>query len=118
MYFLAPAIIGILTPDALAAALAVQVLRIVVFAEPFFGASIVATGVFQGAGDSLLSSVLNFVSMWGVRVPLTVLLTKHLALPGAWIAMSLELAIRGILFLIVQAKKWWLPRSMREKAKQ
>ena len=89
-----------------------------VFAEPFFGASIVATGVFQGAGDSLLSSVLNFVSMWGVRVPLTVLLTKHLALPGAWIAMSIELAIRGILFLIVQAKKWWLPRSMREKAKQ
>ena len=118
MYFLAPAIIGILTPDALAAALAVQVLRIVVFAEPFFGASIVATGVFQGAGDSLLSSVLNFVSMWGVRVPLTVLLTKHLALPGAWIAMSLELVIRGVLFLIVQAKKWWLPRSMREKAKQ
>ena len=118
MYFLAPAIIGILTPDALAAALAVQVLRIVVFAEPFFGASIVATGVFQGAGDSLLSSVLNFVSMWGVRVPLTVLLTKHLALPGAWIAMSIELAIRGVLFLIVQAKKWWLPRSMREKTKQ
>ena len=118
MYFLAPAIIGILTPDALAAALAVQVLRIVVFAEPFFGASIVATGVFQGAGDSLLSSVLNFVSMWGVRVPLTVLLAKHLALPGAWIAMSLELAIRGVLFLIVLAKKWWLPRSMREKAKQ
>ena len=118
MYVLAPAIIGILTPDALAAALAVQVLRIVVFAEPLYGASIVATGVFQGAGNSLLSSVLNFVSMWGVRVPLTVLLAKSMALPGAWIAMSIELAVRGLLFLIVLARKWWLPRSFREKTKK
>lgn len=118
MYVLAPTIIGILTPDALAAALAVQVLRIVVFAEPLYGASIVATGVFQGAGNSLLSSVLNFVSMWGVRVPLTVLLANSMALPGAWIAMSIELAVRGLLFLIVLAKKWWLPRSFREKTKQ
>ena len=118
MYVLAPAIIGILTPDALTAALAVQVLRIVVLAEPLFGASIVATGVFQGAGNSLLSSALNFVSMWGVRVPLTVLLAKRMALPGAWIAMSIELAVRGLLFLIVLARKWWLPRSFREKTKK
>ena len=116
MYFLAPAIIGILTPDALAAALAVQVLRIVVFAEPFFGASIVATGVFQGAGNSLLSSVLNFTSMWGVRITLTVLLTAQLGLRGAWIAMCVELCFRGLLFLFCLWRQFWLPKELRTPA--
>ena len=71
MYALAPWIIGMLSPDRQVVLLGTQVLRIVVFSEPLFGASIVTAGVFQGAGSSLLSSVLNFVSMWGVRITLT-----------------------------------------------
>lgn len=71
MYALAPWIIGMLSPARQVVLLGTQVLRIVVFSEPLFGASIVTAGVFQGAGSSLLSSVLNFVSMWGVRITLT-----------------------------------------------
>lgn len=77
MYALAPWIIGMLSPDRQVVLLGTQVLRIVVFSEPLFGASIVTAGVFQGAGSSLLSSVLNFVSMWGVRITLTLLLVPH-----------------------------------------
>lgn len=116
MYFLAPWIIGILSPDAEVVALGTEVLRIVVFAEPLFGAAIVCAGVFQGAGSSLLSSVLNFASMWGVRITLTLLLTARWGLRGAWVAMCIELCFRGLLFLFCLRRKFWLPRELREPA--
>ena len=114
MYLLAPWIIGLLSPDAEVVALGTQMLRIVVFAEPLFGASIVCSGVFQGAGSSLLSSVLNFTSMWGVRITLTLLLVARLGLRGAWIAMCIELCFRGALFLFFLWRRRWLPRQMPE----
>lgn len=116
MYFLAPWIIGILSPDAEVVALGTEVLRIVVFAEPLFGAAIVCAGVFQGAGSSLLSSVLNFASMWGVRITLTLLLTAQWGLRGAWVAMCIELCFRGLLFLFCLRRKFWLPGELREPA--
>lgn len=67
---------------------------------------------FQGAGSSLLSSVLNFVSMWGVRITLTLLLVPHWGLRGAWIAMCIELCFRGSLFLFFLWRKRWLPREL------
>ena len=113
VYVLAPWIIGLLSPDAQVVALGTAVLRIVVFSEPLFGASIVSAGVFQGAGSSLLSSVLNFTSMWGVRVTLTLLMVPRWGLQGAWIAMCIELCFRGLLFLLFLWRKRWLPREMR-----
>lgn len=113
MYALAPWIIGLLTPDGQVVALGTEILRIVVFAEPLFGASIVTAGVFQGAGSSLLSSVLNFTSMWGVRITLTLAMVPHWGLRGAWIAMCIELCFRGALFLFFLWRRRWLPRDMR-----
>ena len=69
MYALAPWIIGMLSPDRQVVLLGTQVLRIVVFSEPLFGASIVTAGVFRGAGSSLLSSVLN-LSLIHIFTPL------------------------------------------------
>ena len=52
MYIFAPNLMGIFTADAAVIALGAQVLRIEALAEPMFGASIVASGAMQGAGDS------------------------------------------------------------------
>ena len=81
-------------------ALGAEMLRIEAFAEPFFAASIVAFGVFQGMGHTLIPTVLNFVSMWGIRIPLSVFLLPGLGLRGVWIAMCAELIARGIIFLV------------------
>ncbi len=43
---------SLFTTDAAVIALGAQVLRIEAWAEPMFGASIVASGAMQGAGDS------------------------------------------------------------------
>lgn len=99
MYFLAPTFMKILTPVEAIYTLGAQVLRIEVFAEPMFAASIVATGVFRGAGDTLAPSIMNLVSMWGVRITLSAYLSKIYGLKGVWIAMTIELCFRGAIFL-------------------
>ena len=93
------------------AALGAQVLRIEALAEPMFGASIVASGAMQGAGDSTGCFVLNLVSMWGIRLTLASLLAPHFGLVGVWVAMCAELCTRGALFLLRMARGKWLDKG-------
>lgn len=114
MFIFAPFMIGIMTPDASVVELGAQVLRIAAFVEPFYAASIVANGVFRGAGNTLVPSCLNFVSMWAVRLPLEALLSVRYGLKGYWVAMCIELFVRGVLFLLrLKSKKWMQPSKKR-----
>ncbi len=107
MFIFAPFMIGIMTPDESVVSLGADVLRIAAFVEPFYAASIVANGVFRGAGSTLVPSCMNFVSMWAVRIPLAAILSQQYGLKGYWIAMCIELFVRGVLFLIrLKGKKW------------
>ncbi|MCR4902307.1 MAG: MATE family efflux transporter [Butyrivibrio sp.] len=100
MYFICPYIFGFLTPDMAVRELGISVLRIELLAEPLFAASIVATGALRGVGDTFIPSIMNLVSMWGVRIVLSLILTPMFGLAGVWIAMCVELIFRGIIFLI------------------
>ena len=114
LYLYAPALMSIFTADAAVIALGAQVLRIEAFAEPMFGASIVASGAMQGAGDSTGCFVLNLISMWGVRLTLAFLLAPRFGLVGVWSAMCAELCIRGLLFLIRMGRGKWLDKGALE----
>lgn len=111
LFAFAPALMSIFTADAAVIALGARVLRIEAFAEPMFGASIVASGAMQGAGDSTTCFVLNLVSMWGIRLTLAFLLAPRLGLMGVWGAMCCELCVRGLLFLIRLARGKWLEKG-------
>ncbi len=111
LFAFAPALMSIFTADAAVIALGARVLRIEAFAEPMFGASIVASGAMQGAGDSTACFVLNLVSMWGIRLTLAFLLAPRFGLVGVWGAMCCELSIRGLLFLIRLARGKWLEKG-------
>ena len=111
LFAFAPALMSIFTADAAVIALGARVLRIEAFAEPMFGASIVASGAMQGAGDSTACFVLNLVSMWGIRLTLAFLLAPRLGLVGVWGAMCFELCVRGLLFLIRLARGKWLEKG-------
>ena len=113
MYIFAPQMMALLTPDPAVIALGTAVLRIEAFSEPFYAASLVAGGVFQGAGSTLMSTVLTAVTMWGIRVPVSLLLAPRFGLHGVWFAMALQLTVCGILFLIRLSRKRWLPPDMR-----
>ena len=100
---------AILTPDSGIIDLGTRVLRIEAFAEAMYGASIVAGGVFQGAGSTLVPTLFNLGTMWGIRLPLAWLAAPRWGLPGVWAAMCAELCVRGLLYLIRLGGKRWLP---------
>ena len=108
MYVFAPQIIGLMTPVQEIRELGVMALRIEAFAEPMFAASIVAYGVFVGAADTLVPCLMNFFSIWAVRLTLAAILAPSLGLKGVWIAMCVELCFRGFIFLIRLKRKRWM----------
>lgn len=99
MMIFCPFVFRLLTPVAEVRTLAAQVLRIGLLAEPLFGVSIAAAGALRGAGDTLVPSLLNLGSIWIVRLGLSLLLVGKLGLRGMWIAMAIELCVRGALML-------------------
>ncbi|MCF0216577.1 MAG: MATE family efflux transporter [Fibrobacteraceae bacterium] len=111
MYIFAPQLIGFFTLDPEIRRLGTLILRIEAFAEPFYAASIVANGVFRGAGSTFVPSIMNLISMWVVRLPLAFLLAKEYGLKGAWIAMCVELIFRGSIYLVRLFGKGWFPKN-------
>ena len=110
MYIFAPEMIGILSPVEEIQRLGVQSLRIEAFAEPMFAASIVTYSVCLGAGDTLRPAIINLGSMWLVRLTLAAALAPRYGLKGVWIAMAIELTLRGTLFLVrLFSRKWMKP---------
>ena len=111
MYAFAPQLMGLLSTDPDVVALGARVLRIEAFAETFYAVSIVAYGACVGAGDTMVPTIFNFAGMWVVRIALAVFLTPRLGLMGYWIAMCLDLNIRGLLFLLyIRGDRWMRKR--------
>ena len=73
-----------------------------------YAASIVAYGAFVGVGDTLIPAIMNFGSIWLVRIPLAAILAPTMGLKGVWIAMCIELIFRGLIFLWRMASGHWL----------
>ena len=105
MYVGAPVAMAMMTPAEEVRRLGVEVLRIEAFAEPMFAAAIVSYGVFVGAAKTLVPSIMNLISIWGVRISLAALLAPSMGLRGVWIAMCIELCFRGFIFLL--KLKFW-----------
>ena len=109
MWITAPLIMDMMTPVKEIAVLGIEILRIEAWAEPMFAAAIVTYGVFIGVGSTTLPAVMNFASIWIVRLPLAWILAKSMGLKGVWIAMCLELIFRGTIFLVRLLRSRWIP---------
>lgn len=108
MYLFAGDIMSLITPVKSISDLGSEILRIEAWAEPMFGASIVAYGAFVGVGHTTLPAIMNFGSIWLVRVPLAWWLAGEWGLPGVWTAMCIELIFRGTIFLLrLFFSKWY-----------
>ena len=107
MWVSAPELMALMSPVEEIIAEGTAILRIEAWAEPMFAASIVANGVFIGAGDTLKPAVMNLASMWGVRLTLAAWLATQYGLRGVWMAMATELTFRGIIFLVRLFKGSW-----------
>ena len=110
LYIFAPVLMRFFTHDAQVIALGTTILRIEAFAEPAFGLSMLAFGVFRGAGDTRRPFAISIAGMWLLRLPLAYLLLKttSLGLLGVWIAMASDLTLRGIISFVQYRRYTWL----------
>jgi putative MATE family efflux protein len=78
-----------------------RLLFIVGFAQIGFSSYLVLAGAMRGAGDTKTTMKLLYVTTLAVRLPLVWLLAIHFefGLVGAWVAMSIELMVRGGVFM-------------------
>ena len=113
MYIFAPEMIGVMTPDEQVRLIGSQSLRIEAFAEPMFAAAIVTYSVCLGAGDTLIPATMNLASMWLVRLTLAAHLAPTYGLRGVWMAMAIELTLRGTIFLIRLFSGKWLKKGFK-----
>lgn len=107
MWIFAPEMMAVVTSDGSVIRLGAEVLRIEAWAEPGFAASIVAYSIFVGAGRTVGASILNLACIWGVRLTLSLLLAPTMGLHGVWIAMAIELTVRGIVFVAKLCERRW-----------
>ncbi len=113
LYFAAPAVMSLMSPVEEICALGAEALRIEAWAEPMYAASIVAYGAMVGVGDTVLPAVMNFGSIWLVRIPLAGILAPTMGLAGVWAAMCAELCFRGIIFLWRLRGGYWLRKGLK-----
>lgn len=84
-------------------------LRIVAISQPFLACVMGFAGGLRGAGDTRWVLIITFTGIWGIRLTLAYLfvIVLKLGLIGAWIAMSIDLIIRGLLlFFRFKSGKW------------
>ena len=112
MYIFAPQMMMVLTEDPEVITLGARVLRIEAFAETLYAVSIIGYGSCLGAGDTKVPMILNFVSMWVFRIGLAAILCPSMGLKGYWIAMCIELNIRGILFAFRISGRRWMKKQL------
>ncbi|MBO6046744.1 MAG: MATE family efflux transporter [Erysipelotrichaceae bacterium] len=108
LFIASPFMMSLFTTNKEIIHLGVRVLRIEAFAEPFFASLLVSTGICRGGGDTLTPSLSELISMWGIRIPLALLLTPHFGLTGAWIAMCIQLISVGLFMIIYLHTNRWM----------
>lgn len=116
LYWCAPLMMDIMTDVAAIRDLGVEVLRIEAWAEPLYAASIVAYGAFVGVGDTMLPAIMNFGSIWAVRIPLAAIMAPTMGLRGVWIAMAIELSFRGAIFIWRMLSDRWLKSDKKNNS--
>jgi multidrug resistance protein, MATE family len=108
-FIFAPQIFGLFTDDPEVIALGVTPLRLIALAQPFLAATMVFAGALRGAGETRAPMLVNGGSIWVVRVPLSLLFTQVLGwgLTGAWVAMAVDLTVRGtLMFSRFRSGRW------------
>ncbi len=67
----------------------------------------VINGALRGSGFTKLPMIISATGIWGIRVPLTVLIVyfTKLDIQWVWIAMGLDVCVRWIIGYVVYKKK-------------
>lgn len=104
-----PWILKLFTADADVIVLGAAVLKIVAVSEPLFAVLIIFEGVFHGIGETKVPFVFALLTMWGIRIGMTWMVTRwfHAGLKIVWVCMVADNVCRCFLLTMwYHLKKW------------
>ena len=113
---LSPILLRLYSPSAQAMPIIQHCLLILSIALPtVFCDSMITPMTLRAAGDIMFPTVVSIVSLFTCRLALGYVLTivVGLGIPGVWIAMLVEWAIRAVLMRSRIRSKKWLPAAVR-----
>ena len=107
-------IIGFFTAETDVLAIGVEALRIISYGYLFYGLGMVIVQSFNGAGDTLTPSIINFFCYWLFQIPLAYLLaTSVFAGPrGVFCAIAVAESLITIVGAAVFSRGRWKTRQV------
>lgn len=94
--------------DAEVIRLGIAYLHVAAFAYLFFSIMFVANGVINGAGHTMITTVISLVSLWAARVPLAVYLSHRLGrVEGIWYAIAISSGIAMLISVACYLSGLW-----------
>ncbi len=110
LYFIfARPIVGMFDPNPLVIESAVLALRIFSIGYVFFAYGMVISSAFNGAGDTMTPTLVNFVCFWLIEIPLGWWLATHLdwGLAGVCWAVFIAESIMAVILIVLFKKGLW-----------
>ncbi|MBQ7706444.1 MAG: MATE family efflux transporter, partial [Lachnospiraceae bacterium] len=106
LYFVSYPLMSVFTSSKNVTVLGAKMLRIVAFTEPFFGLMIAVQGIFYGLGKTGKVFIIETLSMWGIRIILTILCVKvwETGLKEVWYCMIADNIFKATLLAISLAR--------------
>ena len=100
-------VMSVFVDDPEVIALGIMPLQVLGMIQPLSAASMVYSGSLRGAGDTRWTLVITTLSVWVLRVPLTMLLVGPLGLVGAWLGMDTDNVARAtMVWLRYRTGRW------------
>lgn len=102
--------IGFFTNDIAIIEIAYSALKIVSYGYLFYGVGMVLNNVFNGAGDTMTPTWINFIGFWLIQIPLAYILsyTFKLNALGVFIAIPLAETLITIMSIIMYRRGKWI----------
>ena len=94
-------------------------LAILAIGGPFFAIYEGVSGALNGSGHTGQQFGLSLLRLWGLRIPMILILAFALALnsTGAWLAIGFSNVITGTVAYFVYRKGWWKEKIIDKESK-
>ncbi|WP_437961719.1 MATE family efflux transporter [Sorangium sp. So ce119] len=110
------ALLRVFINDPVVVDLGVSYLHIVGACYVLFGLSFVSNGIINGAGATVVTTVISLLSLWVIRAPLAYWLSREMrSVEGVWYAIAVSFVVSLIASLAYYASGRW-KRALVQKA--
>ena len=107
-------IIGLFTSDPAVSSIGIECLRIISYGYLFYGLGMVIVQSFNGAGDTVTPSIINFFCYWMFQIPLAFLMARYLEMgpTGVFWAIAIAESVITIVGATVFSRGRWKQRQV------